>query len=73
MYDAIRARRLRGPLYNQPVVRLRPRTQSERRTWQVWAPNPPRTGTFLIRFVLLDERRREIASRDSAPFRYRVG
>ena len=59
---------LPGPTYNQDAAILRARNQDQARQWPIWTPSPPTRGQFLLRVVLLDDKRRPLAEADSKPF-----
>jgi len=62
--------RLHGKAYNQVAADAVPKPPDHQPVWPVWVPRPPTAGSYLVRFVLLDERGLPVSRHDSAPIRY---
>lgn len=61
---------LPGPTYNQTAVVFKPRGPKHSRTWPMWVPRPPRSGTYALRATLINEKRQPLDEADSDPFRF---
>ena len=70
MIDAETRKPLRGPIYNQTATVFKPRGPDQARTWPFWVPHPPRTGRFLLRATLIDEKRQPLDDSESDPFTF---
>jgi hypothetical protein len=68
LIDAVTGNPLPGPTYNQDAAELIAHVQDQERQWPIWVPSPPRRGRFVLRTILLDNKRRPLAEADSRPF-----
>lgn len=66
--DDVTGNPLPGATYNQDAAELIARVQDQERQWPIWVPSPPRRGRFVLRTILLDDKRRPLAEADSKPF-----
>jgi hypothetical protein len=55
-------------MYNQDAAELVARVQDQERQWPIWVPSPPRRGKYVLRAILLDDKRRPLAEADTKPF-----
>jgi hypothetical protein len=67
MYDEARGR-LGRRIYNQTAATFTPASPTHERTVPIWSPYPPRTGTYTVRFTLIDAARKPVFERRTAPF-----
>jgi hypothetical protein len=66
--DDVTGNPLPGATYNQDAAELIAHVQDQERQWPIWVPSPPRRGRFVLRTILLDNKRRPLAEADSKPF-----
>jgi hypothetical protein len=59
---------LPGATYNQDAAVIRARGPDQETQWPIWTTSPERHGRFVLRTILLDEKRRPLDEADSKPF-----
>lgn len=68
LIDVATGNPLPGRMYNQDAAELVARVQDQERQWPIWVPSPPRRDKYVLRAILLDDKRRPLAEADSKPF-----
>lgn len=68
MYDDETGRRVAGARYAQEAASFTPGNEDHSATVPIWAPHPPDPGTYYVRFLLVDTKRRPIGDRRTRPF-----
>jgi hypothetical protein len=61
---------LPGPIYGREAVGFEPKGEKHSNSWPVWAPYPPRRGTYYVRFILDDPNGLPADQQDSPTFTY---
>lgn len=68
LYDLDREARVPGGDYRQVAADFRTRAPTERRTWPIWVPYPPRPGRYRLDVAFQDAKRQPVDERSSPAF-----